>query len=97
VKLRGKTVKLGAANSILDSQLGKALAAMAAKGWQGTATELADELGRPRDEKDRAKKLAGEIRKLAPDFEKLGIVVTERTLNGRVQWTLRLAEGMQAA
>jgi hypothetical protein len=86
-----KRMRVGAATMVLDNPLGKRLMELAKENWEGTAKELSEALGEGKWPKD-AKALAGEVRLLAPDLEKLGMTISDRILNGRTNFYLSMAQ-----
>jgi hypothetical protein len=84
-------MRIRAATMVLDNPLGKRLMELAKENWKGTAKELSEALGEGNWPKD-AKALAGEVRLLAPDLEKLGVIVSDRIVNGRTQFYLSVAQ-----
>lgn len=82
-----RTMRLRAASLVLDTALGKALLDLAKGDWKGTAKQLSEELGQGNWPSD-PKKLAGEIRQLAPDLEKVGVSISEKPLHGRTAFHL---------
>jgi len=82
-----RAMRLRAASLVLDTPLGKALLELAKEDWKGTAKELSERLGQG-NWPSSPKELAGEVRLLAPDLEKVGVSIREGTLHGRTVWYL---------